>query len=86
MHVVLKDLIDECVVVYLDDILVYSRTEDEHKKHLRAVFSRLRDHSLHCKPSKCELFLPRVEFLGHYISANGVEVDDVKTSAVRNWP
>ncbi len=75
MHVVFYDLLDECVIVYLDDILIYSRSAAEHQRHVRSVFERLAKHRLHVKASKCELFCEPLEFLGHVIGSDGVSVD-----------
>ena len=86
MYVVFQDLLDVCVVVYLDDILIYSKDENSHRQHLRMVFDRLKKHQLYCKESKCELFLKKVDFLGHVISADGVAVEDSKIQAVSDWP
>ena len=70
----LGDLIDVYVLVYLDDILIFSKTRAEHEKHVRLVFDRLAANQFHVKRKKCELFLPKFEFLGHQVSASGVEV------------
>ena len=78
MHTVFYDLLDVCVVIYLDDILIYSANERDHRKHLRMVFDRLNQNKLYCKESKCELFLDKVEFLGHVISADGISVESSK--------
>ena len=74
------------VVVYLDDILVFSRNDEEHQEHLRLVCERLREHQLYLKKSKCELFKREVTFLGHVVSEEGVKVDPKKTAVVREWP
>jgi hypothetical protein len=65
-------------VVFIDDILIYSKSEAEHAKHLRIVLQRLRDHKLYAKFSKCELWLDSVKFLGHTISKDGISVDPSK--------
>ena len=70
----LGDLIDVCALVYLDDILIFSRSEEEHRKHVRMVFDRLAKFKYHVKRKKCELFSEKVEFLGHTVSAEGVGV------------
>ena len=74
------------VIVFIDDILVYSRSEDEHSDHIQTIFQTLRDHKLFAKFSKCEICLRLVAFLGHIISSEGIRVDPQKTKAVRNWP
>lgn len=86
MNHVFFDLLDRGVLVYLDDILIYSRTQDEHVKVVDEVFRLLEKHKLYIKESKCALFLEQVEFLGHVISHNGVAVDQGKTDAIRDWP
>lgn len=72
MHVVIYDLLDQCVIVYLDDILIYSKTPADHRRHVRSVFGSLAKFRLHIKASKCELFCERLEFLGHAIGSYGV--------------
>ena len=86
MNQVLFDLLDSCVVVYLDDILVFSRTKEDHEQDLNAVFKRLQKAQLYVKESKCALYLKKVEFLGHVVSAEGVSVQTSKINAVRDWP
>ena len=72
-------------MVFLDDILVYSRNEEEHDKHLRIVLQVLRENHLFTKLSKCEFWLKEVTFLGHVISSKGVQVDQNKISSILNW-
>ena len=79
MNEVLVDFLDEFVVVYLDDILIYSKNEAEHEEHLRKVLERLRTHALVAKRSKCEFFRKEIEFLGHIISADGLRMTDDKS-------
>ncbi len=79
-------LLDRGVLVYLDDILIYSRTQDEHVQLLREVFALLQKNKLYIKESKCALFLEHVEFLGHVISADGVSVEQGQIDAVQKWP
>ena len=73
------------VVVFIDDILVYSKNEEEHAKHLRIVLDRLREHQLYAKFSKCKFWLKEVSFLGHILSAKGVAVDPRKVREVLEW-
>jgi hypothetical protein len=79
------EYMDKFVVVFIDDILVYSKTEEEHDKHLRRVLEKLRTNQLYTKFSKCKFWLTQVAFLGHVISARGVSVDTSKVKEVLNW-
>ncbi|KAJ9512237.1 hypothetical protein QJQ45_012789 [Haematococcus lacustris] len=78
--------LDQFVLVYLDDILIYSRSEAEHLEHLRTVLGLLRQHQLYANLSKCAFFLPSMDFLGHIISAAGIHPDPAKISAMVQWP
>ncbi len=75
MNQVFFELLDEGVVCYLDDLLIYTKTVDQHIKLLDKVFALLSKNKLFLKDSKCHLFLERVNFLGHVVSANGVSVE-----------
>ena len=86
MNSVFQDFLDSFVIVFTDDILIYSKNEDEHKSHLTLSLQVLKVHQLYAKFSNCEFWLRSVSFLGHIISGDGVEVDLKKTDAVRNWP
>ncbi|MCO6516861.1 MAG: reverse transcriptase family protein, partial [Snodgrassella sp.] len=86
MNRVFRDYLDKFVIVFIDDILVYSQSESQHEQHLRLVLQRLREHRLYAKFSKCEFWLPQVTFLGHIVSKDGILVDPSKIEAVRNWP
>ena len=86
MNEVFRPLLDKSVVIYLDDILIYSRTWEDHKRHIAAVLDRLREHQLYAKISKCEFGKSKVEFLGHVVSNEGVAVDFKKVKAVQLWP
>ena len=72
-------------MVFVDDILIYSKSEKEHEDHLRVVLQALRDHQLYAKFSKCEFWLIEVKFLGHVVSASGVFVHPKKVEAVMSW-
>ena len=74
------------VLVYLDDILVFSKSVEEHAKHLKQVLARLRKRKLYAKLSNCFFFRDSVEFLGHVVSKDGVQVDPKKVSVIRDWP
>ena len=85
MHRVFHEYLDQFVVVFIDDILVYSKTSEEHKVHLRAVLDVLREKKLYAKLKKCAFWLDRIDFLGHVISGEGVTVDPQKIEAVVHW-
>jgi hypothetical protein len=85
MSKVLMEYLDKFIVVFIDDILVFSRTEEEHEVHLRLVLEKLRAHQLYAKFSKCEFWRTEVAFLGHIISAGGVSVDPNKVKDVLKW-
>ena len=74
------------VIVFIDDILVYSRTERDLAEHLKIILQTLRDHQLFAKFSKCKFWLRSVAFLGHIIPVEGIRVDPQKIKAVKNWP
>ena len=73
------------MVVFIDDILIYSETAEEHEEHLRVVLLRLREHKLYAKFSKCEFWLKKVPFLGHVLSENEISVDPSKVQEVMDW-
>jgi hypothetical protein len=85
MNMVFMKYLDKFVVVFIDVILVYSNTEEEHEEHLRLVLEKLRINQLYAKFSKCEFWLTEVAFLCHVISAGGVSVDPGKVRDVLNW-
>ncbi|KAM2008644.1 hypothetical protein ACFX16_003516 [Malus domestica] len=85
MNIVFRPYLDRFVIVFIDDILIYSRSVNEHKKHLRLVLERLKDNQLYAKFSKCQFWLTQVGFLGHIVSAEGISMDPQKVSAVANW-
>ena len=72
-------------MVFMDDILIYSPSEEEHEDHLRVVLQLLRDHKLYAKFSKCEFWLTKVTFLGHIVSVSSVSVDPEKVKVVMSW-
>ena len=86
MNDVFKDMTDDFVVVYIDDILIYSDNLEEHRRHVRKVLQRLREYNLHAKPEKSEFFRQSIEYLGFLISPQGVEMDPAKVDAVLSWP
>jgi hypothetical protein len=85
MNKVFMEFLDKFVVVFIDDILVYSKSKEEHEKHLRAILEKLREHKLYAKFSKCEFWLNEVGFLGHIITKEGIAVDPAKVTAVTEW-
>lgn len=83
---VLAEYIDKFVVVFIDDILIYSETDEEHAKHIELVMQKLHDAKLKCKPSKCRFFQKEITFLGHRISERGISMDPSKVKAILDWP
>lgn len=86
MNMVFKDFLDIYAIVFIDDILVYSKAEAEHEEHLHQVFETLRANRLYAKFSKCEFWMKQVSFLGHVVSSEGLSVDPAKIEVVTNWP
>ena len=86
MNRVFKPFLDKFIIVFIDDILVYSRSVEEHGVHLRVALQTLREKQLYAKFSKCEFWLEEVAFLGHVVSREGIHVDPSKVEALRNWP
>ncbi|WMV13718.1 hypothetical protein MTR67_007103 [Solanum verrucosum] len=86
MNRVFRLYLDMFMIVFMDDILIYSRSEGEHMDHLRIVLQVLKEHQLYAKFSKCEVWLRSVAFLGHSVSSKGIDVDPKKTDAVKSWP
>nr|AAX96295.1 retrotransposon protein, putative, Ty3-gypsy sub-class [Oryza sativa Japonica Group]ABA91783.1 retrotransposon protein, putative, Ty3-gypsy subclass [Oryza sativa Japonica Group] len=85
MNKVFMEFLDKFVVVFIDDILIYSKTEEEHEQHLRLVLEKLKEHQLYAKFSKCDFWLTEVKFLGHVITAQGVAVDPSNVESVTKW-
>ena len=86
MNQVFFELLDNGVLCYLDDLLIYSKTVEEHKILLDKVFSLLQKYKLYIKESKCHLFLEKVNFLGHVVDKNGLSLESGKVDAVSKWP
>ena len=85
MNKVFMEYLDKFVVVFIDDIMIYSKSEEEHEEHLRLVLQKLREHQLYAKFSKCEFWIKEVSFLGHIISDGGISVDPGKVRDVLKW-
>lgn len=86
MNKVFSEQLDSSVVVFLDDILVYSKTFEEHLQHLHMVLELLKKNHLHAKLSKCQFGVSSISFVGHVVSAEGIQVDPTKTVALETWP
>ena len=84
MQRVFQPYLDQFVVIFIDDILVYSKSEEEHEKHLRIVLQTLREHKIYAKFSKCELWLNQISFLRHIISEEGVKLVPAKVADIVN--
>jgi hypothetical protein len=85
MNSVFMSELDKFIVVFIDDILVYSKSTEDHEEHLRVVLQQLRDHQLYAKFSKCEFWINEVPFLGHVISSEGIAVDPRKVRDILDW-
>ena len=85
MNGIFKPYLDLFVIVFIHDILIYSKSRKEHEEHLKIVLELLRDKRLYAKFSKCEFWLDSVSFLGHVVSKDGVMVDPSKIEVVNNW-
>jgi hypothetical protein len=87
MNNIMHDLIDEgVIVVYIDDILVFTKTVEENKRIVEEVLKRLEENDLFLKLEKCEFMKKEIEFLGLIIRPNGVKMDSIKTDTIRDWP
>jgi hypothetical protein len=85
MNGVFKDYLDKFVIVFLDEILVYSKSEEEHEQHMRMVLQVLREHQLYAKLSNCSFYQDQFHYLGHIILKDGIAVDPEKIEAIREW-
>nr|GFA79243.1 putative reverse transcriptase domain-containing protein [Tanacetum cinerariifolium] len=86
MNRIFHEFLDKFVIVFIDDILVFSKSKEEHEDHLRTVLQTLRQEKLYAKFSKCEFWLSSVAFLGHIVSAEGITMDPAKVDAITKWP
>ncbi|GKE65699.1 putative reverse transcriptase domain-containing protein [Tanacetum coccineum] len=82
---VCKPYLDKVVIIFIDDILIYSRNEEEHANHLRIILELLRKEKLYAKFSKCDFWIHMVQFPGHLIDSQGIHIDPAKIEAVKNW-
>jgi hypothetical protein len=85
MDKVFMEYLDKFVVVFIDDILIFSKNEEEHDEHLRLVLQKLRENQLYAKLNKCDFWLKEVSFLGHIISEGGISVDPSKVKDILSW-
>ncbi|GJR50646.1 putative reverse transcriptase domain-containing protein [Tanacetum coccineum] len=85
MNRVCKPYLDKFVIVFIDDILIYSKDKNEHKEHLKAILRLLKEEKLYAKFSKCEFWIPKVQFLGHVIDSRGIHVDPAKIESIKDW-
>jgi hypothetical protein len=86
MNDLFRDMFDVCVMIYLDDILIFSNTLEEHRKHVLEDLKRLQHHRLYAKAEKCSFHTQEVEYLGFIVTTDGVKMDPAKISAIRDWP
>ncbi|GJX12294.1 putative reverse transcriptase domain-containing protein [Tanacetum coccineum] len=85
MNRVCKPYLDKFVIVFIDDILIYSKSKQEHAEHLKLILELLKKEQLYAKFSKCEFWIPKVQFLGHVIDSQGIHVDPAKIESVKDW-
>nr|GEW53040.1 putative reverse transcriptase domain-containing protein [Tanacetum cinerariifolium] len=80
-----KSYLDKFVIVFIDDILIYSKSKQEHKEHLKLILELLKKEQLYAKFSKCEFWIPKVQFLGHVIDSHGIHIDPAKIESIKDW-
>ncbi|GJY87668.1 putative reverse transcriptase domain-containing protein [Tanacetum coccineum] len=85
MNRVCKPYLDKFVIIFIDDILIYSKSEEEHAEHLKLILELLKKEELYAKFSKCDFWLLKVQFLGHVIDSEGIHVDPAKIESIKDW-
>jgi len=86
MNTIYKEYLDKFIIVFLDDILIYSRTLNEHRRHVRQALDLLRENQLYANEKKCAFFQESLTFLGHVVSAEGINMEKDKVKAIMDWP
>src|ERR1700682_140121 len=86
MNDIFRDLLDITVIVYLDDILIFSEKPDQHGEHVKEVLKRLKEHQLFCKPSKCHFLAPKVFYREMGVAPEGISREAEKVQAIKDWP
>nr|GEX45612.1 putative reverse transcriptase domain-containing protein [Tanacetum cinerariifolium] len=82
---VCKRYLDKFVIVFIDDILIYSKRKQEHEEHIKLILELLKKEHLYAKFSKCEFWIPKVQFLGHVTDSQGIHVDPTKIESIKDW-
>ena len=85
MHGIFHPFLDNFVLIFIDEVLIYSKNQEEHKEHLRIMLEMLRKNQLYAKFSKCDFFKTEIQYLGHVISAEGIAVDPEKIKTIMEW-
>ena len=85
MNGIFHQYLDHFVLIFIDDILIYSKSEEEHKQHLKIVLEMLRKHQLYAKFSKCDFFKTEIQYLGHVVTAEGIAVDPENIKTILEW-
>src|SRR5215469_2799860 len=86
MNDIFRELIDDCVIVYIDDVLIYSRTHEEHAVHLQKVLDLMIKHKLRARIHKCRFLQEEVDYLGYIVGSGKIKVDPKKVEAIKTWP